>query len=112
MGKTYRRLDSHRATDRHSRSQMNQALRWVEVRKSRIHRRGVFARRDIPAGTRLIEYIPEWNDRQSDGTVRRSRRHCRIRSGRCWPLLIKGLRRGRLEWRQWVILWVPLWESV
>jgi uncharacterized protein len=36
---------------------MNQALRWVEVRKSRIHGRGVFARRDIPAGTRLIEYV-------------------------------------------------------
>jgi SET domain-containing protein len=36
---------------------MKQALRWVEVRKSRIHGRGVFARRDIPAGTRLIEYV-------------------------------------------------------
>lgn len=27
------------------------------MRKSRIHGRGVFARRDIPAGTRLIEYV-------------------------------------------------------
>jgi SET domain-containing protein len=36
---------------------MNQALRWVAVGKSRIHGRGVFARRDIPAGTRLIEYV-------------------------------------------------------
>jgi SET domain-containing protein len=36
---------------------MNRALRWVEVRKSRIHGRGLFARRDIPAGTRLIEYV-------------------------------------------------------
>jgi len=36
---------------------MNQALQWLEVRKSRIHGRGVFARRDIPAGTRLIEYV-------------------------------------------------------
>ena len=56
-GKTYRKLDSHTAPDRHARSRMNQALRWVEVRKSRIHGRGVFARRDIPAGTRLIEYV-------------------------------------------------------
>ena len=32
-------------------------MRWLEVRKSRIHGRGVFARRDIPAGTRLIEYV-------------------------------------------------------
>jgi SET domain-containing protein len=36
---------------------MKEALRWVEVRKSRIHGRGVFARCDIPAGTRLIEYV-------------------------------------------------------
>jgi SET domain-containing protein len=27
------------------------------VRRSRIHGRGVFARRDIPAGTRLLEYV-------------------------------------------------------
>ena len=36
---------------------MKEALGWLTVRKSRIHGRGVFARRDIPAGTRLIEYI-------------------------------------------------------
>ena len=36
---------------------MNEALGWLEPRKSRIHGRGVFARRDIPAGTRLIEYV-------------------------------------------------------
>jgi SET domain-containing protein len=36
---------------------MRQALERLEVRKSRIHGRGLYARRDIPAGTRLIEYV-------------------------------------------------------
>jgi uncharacterized protein len=36
---------------------MDERLRWIEVRKSHIHGRGVFARRDIPAGTRLMEYV-------------------------------------------------------
>jgi len=36
---------------------MKDAFSWLQVRKSRIHGRGLFARRDIPAGTRLIEYV-------------------------------------------------------
>ena len=56
MGKTYRKVDSDRR-GRPKLSQMKQALSWLEMRKSRIHGRGVFARRDIPAGTRLIEYV-------------------------------------------------------
>ena len=36
---------------------MKDAFSWLQVRKSRIHGRGIFARRDIPAGTRLIEYV-------------------------------------------------------
>ena len=56
MGKTYRKLDSHRGR-RSSLSETKEALGWLEMRKSRIHGRGVFARRDIPAGTRLIEYV-------------------------------------------------------
>jgi uncharacterized protein len=36
---------------------MKEAFEWLEIRKSRIHGRGVFARRDIPPGTRLIEYV-------------------------------------------------------
>jgi SET domain-containing protein len=36
---------------------MRRALELVEVRQSSIHRRGMFARRDIPAGTRVIEYV-------------------------------------------------------
>ena len=57
MGKTYRKLDSQTRRTRSSRSQMSDALGWLEIRNSRIHGRGVFARRDIPAGTRLIEYV-------------------------------------------------------
>lgn len=30
---------------------------WVKRGKSAIHARGLFARRDIPAGTRIIEYV-------------------------------------------------------
>jgi SET domain-containing protein len=56
MGKTYRQRDSHHRS-RSSLSQIKEALWWLELRKSRIHGRGVFARRDIPAGTRLIEYV-------------------------------------------------------
>jgi SET domain-containing protein len=56
MGKTYRMRTSQRRS-RVSLSQMKEALGWLEIRRSRIHGRGVFARRDIPAGTRLIEYV-------------------------------------------------------
>jgi SET domain-containing protein len=57
MGKTYRKLDGRTRRNRPSLSRMQEALGWLEVRKSRIHGRGVFARRDIPACTRLIEYV-------------------------------------------------------
>jgi len=30
---------------------------WVKVRKSKIHNKGVFAKKDIPKGTYMIEYI-------------------------------------------------------
>ncbi len=33
--------------------------RWCEVRGSEIHGRGVFAARDIPKGTAIIEYVGE-----------------------------------------------------
>jgi uncharacterized protein len=36
---------------------MRQALHWLEIRRSRIHGRGLFARRDIAAGSRLIQYV-------------------------------------------------------
>ena len=32
---------------------------WLEERNSRIHGRGVFARKDIPTGTKIIEYVGE-----------------------------------------------------
>jgi SET domain-containing protein len=32
---------------------------WIVMRRSRIHGRGVYARKDIPKGTRLIEYTGE-----------------------------------------------------
>lgn len=57
MGKTYRNPDSQAQRSRRHVSEMREALGWLEVRKSRIHGKGVVARRDIPAGTRLIEYV-------------------------------------------------------
>src|SRR6185436_10474454 len=57
MGKTYRKLDSGKPATRRNSSEMKEALGWLQARKSPIHGRGVFARRDIPAGTRLIEYV-------------------------------------------------------
>jgi SET domain-containing protein len=36
---------------------MRLALQWIEIRRSRIHGRGLFARRDIAAGSRLIQYV-------------------------------------------------------
>ncbi len=32
---------------------------YIKVRKSGIHNKGVFAKRDIPKGTRIIEYVGE-----------------------------------------------------
>jgi uncharacterized protein len=57
MGKTYRKVNSRTRSSRPSPSQTKEALSWLVVRNSSIHGRGVFARRDIPAGTRLIEYV-------------------------------------------------------
>ena len=57
MGKTHRKLDRPSRRSRLDQSHMKEALSWLELRKSRIHGRGAFARRDIPAGTRLIEYV-------------------------------------------------------
>ncbi len=31
--------------------------KWVKVRNSKIHRKGVFAKRDIPKNTYIIEYV-------------------------------------------------------
>src|SRR5215475_682610 len=45
MGKTYRMRDSDRSS-RSRLSQMKEALEWLEIRSSRIHGRGVFARRE------------------------------------------------------------------
>ena len=57
MGRTHRKLDSRLRSSRPDAARMKEVLGWLEMRKSRIHGRGVFARRDIPAGTRLIEYV-------------------------------------------------------
>ena len=35
------------------------ASKWAEVRESGIHQKGLFARCDIPEGTRIIEYVGE-----------------------------------------------------
>jgi SET domain-containing protein len=35
---------------------------WLVLRRSKIHGRGVYARKDIPKGTRLIEYTGELID--------------------------------------------------
>ena len=31
--------------------------RWAKVKKSGIHHKGMFAKRDIPKGTYIIEYV-------------------------------------------------------
>jgi SET domain-containing protein len=36
---------------------MRQTLQWIEARNSRIHGRGLFARRDISAGAQLVQYV-------------------------------------------------------
>src|SRR5688572_30624824 len=58
-----------------SRSQMRETMGWLEVGKSGIHSRGVFARRDIPAGTRLIEYVglPISKKKSAELTVKQNR---------------------------------------
>lgn len=40
---------------------------WIRVSKSKIHNRGVFAAKDIPKGTRVIEYVGDkLTKKQSD----------------------------------------------
>ncbi len=53
---------------------------YIVVKKSAIHSRGVFARRDIPAGTRVIEYVGEKvtkteSDRRAEGPLNRSKKN-------------------------------------
>jgi SET domain-containing protein len=57
MGKTVRHRRKGFQRTKSDTSQMRDALQAIEVRRSRIHGRGVFARRDITAGTRLIQYV-------------------------------------------------------
>lgn len=57
MGKTIRRRSTHFERTKSDTSQMRQSLQWIEIRRSRIHGRGLFARRDITPGTRLIQYV-------------------------------------------------------
>ena len=47
------------ATKASPRARAQQPNPWYVVRRSKIHGKGVFARRDIPKGTRMIEYFGE-----------------------------------------------------
>ena len=41
--------------------------KWITVRQSKIHRKGVFAKKNIPKGTKVIEYVAEkMTKKQSD----------------------------------------------
>lgn len=51
---------------------------WVEVRNSEIHGRGVYAAKDIPAETRIIEYVGELVDKE-ESEKRAWKQHDRAR---------------------------------
>ncbi len=54
--------DARRRTRQHRRSAPGRPgpiNEWMELRCSQIHGLGVFARRDVPKGTRMIEYTGE-----------------------------------------------------
>ncbi|SRR3989344_1106611 len=36
---------------------------WIEIQNSKIHNKGIFAVKDIPKGTRVIEYVGEYVDK-------------------------------------------------
>ncbi|HEY8174619.1 MAG TPA: SET domain-containing protein-lysine N-methyltransferase [Gemmatimonadaceae bacterium] len=61
---------------------------WLELRRSTIHGRGVYARTDIPKGTRLIEYTGEHitnaeaDRRYEDARMRRHHTFLFILNGR------------------------------
>lgn len=57
MGRTVRRRRTEFQRTRSDISEMRQALQLLEIRHSRIHGKGLFARRDIAAGSRLIQYL-------------------------------------------------------
>lgn len=47
------------AATKSKKKKRNPANPWIVMRRSKIQGRGVFARKDIPKGTRLIEYVGE-----------------------------------------------------
>jgi SET domain-containing protein len=57
MGKTIRRQRTVFERTRSDIAQMRHSLQWIDVRRSPIHGKGLFARREIRAGTRLIQYV-------------------------------------------------------
>src|SRR3954468_15852257 len=59
MRKRTSRKTTSRARTRAPKRARTPANPWIVVRNSRIHGRGVFARTEIPAGTRIIEYTGE-----------------------------------------------------
>ena len=57
MGRTVRRQKTDFRRTSSDISQMREALQSIEIRRSHIHGKGLFARHDIAAGTRLIQYV-------------------------------------------------------
>lgn len=52
-------LDGGAAASSISTDQTSDATEWVTIKRSTIHGTGGFARKDIPAGTKVIEYVGE-----------------------------------------------------
>lgn len=57
MGRTISRRTRRFQRTKSDSVQMREALKLIEIRRSRIHGRGLFARRDIATGVRLIQYV-------------------------------------------------------
>jgi len=57
LGRTVRQRTTASHRTQSDISHEREALKSIEIRRSRIHGRGLFARRDIDTGTRLIEYV-------------------------------------------------------
>lgn len=59
---------------------MKQDMQYIAVKKSDIHSKGVFAKKDIPEGTRMIQYVGEKitkleSDRRAETVLEQSKKN-------------------------------------
>ncbi len=79
--------------------------KFVKVRKSGIHNKGVFAKRDIPKGAKIIEYVGEIitkaeSDRRAESQLSQSENHTKDGGVYIFELNKKYDIDGKVKWNK------------